>query len=84
MKLMIKKYCGTLLLFTALILAACSAPSVGAFLSVNAKQCIGCGECTDVCETKAIRMVNGKAVIDPASCVECGKCVVVCPKDAIY
>jgi len=64
--------------------ASCSGPTLGAFLSVDNEQCIGCAECTDVCATKAIRMVNNKAILDPASCVECGKCVTVCPKDAIY
>jgi len=66
------------------LLAGCAGPTLGAFLTVDDEQCIGCAECSDVCATKAIRMVNNKAVIDPASCVECGKCVTVCPKDAIF
>ena len=66
------------------LFASCTNPTIGAFLAIDSAQCIGCAECTDVCATKAIRLVNNKAILDPASCVECGKCVTVCPKDAIY
>lgn len=58
-------------------------PSDGAFLSVNREQCTACSECTNVCATDAIRIIDNKAVIDPTECVECGKCVEICPEDAI-
>ena len=70
--------------FITLFVTACADPTSGAFLQVQESQCIGCSKCDDVCETSAITIVNGKAVIDPASCTECGKCVVICPVDAIY
>lgn len=58
-------------------------PSEGAFLSVNRDQCTACGDCSKVCATDAIRIIDNKAVIDPSECVECGKCVETCPADAI-
>lgn len=72
------------MLLLTLLIIACKGPSIGAFLTVQDTQCMGCARCTDVCATNAITMVNGKAVIDPATCTECGKCVTICPVDAIY
>jgi len=43
----------------------------------------GCDLCANVCKTKAIRMENGKAVVDPNHCVLCGACTNVCKDDAI-
>ncbi|MDO4500101.1 MAG: 4Fe-4S dicluster domain-containing protein [Erysipelotrichaceae bacterium] len=47
--------------------------------------CQGCFEhpCIDVCPKKAIKMVNGKSVIDEILCIKCGKCAEVCPYNAI-
>lgn len=48
------------------------------------ERCIGCGLCTkDVCFVKAIRLVDGHAVIDDDLCRGCGSCVEVCPQHAI-
>jgi len=49
---------------------------------VNQEKCTGCGTCIDVCPTDAIRIRDGKAVIDMA-CVDCGACPRVCPEGAI-
>ena len=47
------------------------------------ERCVGCGECTQgTCFVDAIRLENGRAVIDPA-CRGCGRCVAVCPHGAI-
>ena len=85
---MIKKYFSRIVIITLFVstvmVTACKTPTDGSFLSVTQSQCIGCTKCYDVCETSAITIVNGKAVIDPASCTECGKCVTICPVDAIY
>lgn len=45
--------------------------------------CEGCGRCVDRCGQKAIRVVDGVAVPDPARCVLCGYCASVCPVFAI-
>jgi ferredoxin len=55
-----------------------------AYLSVNASKCKSCSVCIGVCPADAVRIINGKAVIDPSKCTECGKCVEVCPVNAIY
>jgi ferredoxin len=54
----------------------------GVTVRVNG-QCVGCGICTEgVCFADAIRLENGRAVIDLA-CRGCGRCVDVCPQGAI-
>jgi len=50
---------------------------------VIADLCDGCEVCVPVCPVNAIRMEEGKAVVDPFQCVGCGACVPVCPRDAI-
>ncbi len=45
--------------------------------------CFGLGSCAAVCETHAIRIVNGVAVVNRARCVACGLCVKVCPRNLI-
>jgi Na+-translocating ferredoxin:NAD+ oxidoreductase RNF subunit RnfB len=45
--------------------------------------CLGYGSCAVVCDHKAIRLVDGKAVVEPELCVACGKCVKACPQDLI-
>lgn len=47
--------------------------------------CRGCltHACVDVCPKGAVKLVNGKSIIDPDRCVQCGKCMDVCPYHAI-
>ena len=45
--------------------------------------CLGFGSCAKVCPERAIRIINGKAVVDEALCVACGKCLRVCPHKLI-
>jgi len=73
-------------LFTGLALAGlrCGMSPLGAYLEVNADKCNGCARCASVCQVDAVRIIHGKAVIDPAKCVKCGKCVEICPVNAVY
>jgi len=50
---------------------------------INPEKCDGCEKCVVLCPTNAIKMVNGKAVIDQEKCVLCGHCVSVCPPKAV-
>lgn len=45
--------------------------------------CLGYGSCVKVCDSDAIKVVNGVAVVDRDKCTACGKCVVACPKNLI-
>ena len=36
--------------------------------------CLGYGSCAAVCDSGAIKVENGKAVVDESLCVACGKC----------
>ena len=48
-------------------------------------QCRGCvaKACRAACPRDAIKVVDGKAVIDKEKCIKCGKCKSACPYDAI-
>lgn len=45
--------------------------------------CLGYGDCFDVCQFDAIKMVDGLPVIDPEKCTACNKCVEACPRSII-
>jgi Na+-translocating ferredoxin:NAD+ oxidoreductase RNF subunit RnfB len=47
------------------------------------ERCVGCTKCVRICPTEAIRVRNGKAIIDPSRCIDCSQCVSVCPVNAI-
>lgn len=42
--------------------------------------CKGCGKCIEICGSKALSLVGGKAVVDEAACVLCGYCGSGCPE----
>ena len=50
---------------------------------VKPGECVGCGECRDVCPAKAITMVNKKPSIDRKKCIRCFCCQEFCPKSAM-
>jgi ferredoxin len=49
---------------------------------VNQDKCTGCGTCTEVCPTEAIKIESEKAIIT-WECMDCGACPRVCPEGAI-
>ena len=56
-------------------------------VSLEVEKCKGCTTCLRHCPTEAIRVRDGKAVINPDRCIDCGECIRVCPnkaKKAIY
>lgn len=46
------------------------------------EKCKGCTTCLRHCPTEAIRIRNGKAVINQERCIDCGECIRVCPHEA--
>lgn len=50
---------------------------------VDEKKCIACGACISLCPVNAIKLVNGKAQINPKKCIKCGSCAQFCPINAI-
>jgi len=45
--------------------------------------CIGCKACVEKCQSKAIEVKDGKAVVDHSKCVLCAYCSAVCPEFCI-
>ncbi len=53
------------------------------YIDVNKGRCDGCGKCVDACNYDAIKIVNGKAVIDLNLCALCRACLRGCEMEAI-
>lgn len=51
--------------------------------SVDESSCVGCGECEEICPTKAITLEDDIASIDQKLCIGCGNCVAVCPASSL-
>jgi heterodisulfide reductase subunit A len=50
---------------------------------VRARLCTGCEMCVDACPYDAIRLENGKAVVNDVLCEGCGTCTATCVRAAI-
>ena len=44
----------------------------------NFSRCIGCGDCTKVCEYGRHKIIDGVHVITDIDCIRCGKCADIC------
>ncbi len=49
---------------------------------LDADKCNGCTTCLKHCPTEAIRIRDGKAVINQERCIDCGECIRLCPNKA--
>lgn len=45
--------------------------------------CLGFGDCANVCNYEAIKVVDGVAKVDRDKCVGCAKCAKICPSSVI-
>ena len=50
---------------------------------VDKEKCVGCETCVGNCPVTAIKMEDGKAVVNENDCLGCGACVGECPVEAI-
>ena len=49
---------------------------------LDESKCTGCTTCLKHCPTEAIRIKDGRAMINPKRCIDCGECIRVCPHKA--
>ncbi len=49
---------------------------------LDEEKCTGCTTCLRHCPTEAIRIRDGKAVINAEKCIDCGACIRYCPHKA--
>ena len=49
---------------------------------LDATLCKGCINCIKRCPTQAIRVRNGKALINSKFCIDCGECIRICSHHA--
>ncbi|MCP4714845.1 MAG: DUF362 domain-containing protein [Deltaproteobacteria bacterium] len=50
---------------------------------VNRDNCIGCGQCLNICPAQAIDLKDGHACISHEKCIGCAECTPLCPEGAI-
>lgn len=51
-------------------------------VELDVGKCTGCTTCIRHCPTEAIRIRDGRAVINEDRCIDCGECIRVCPSNA--
>ncbi|MDR0367868.1 MAG: 4Fe-4S binding protein, partial [Bacteroidales bacterium] len=51
-------------------------------LEFRSDLCMGCSHCMMNCPTEAIRVIEGKAKLNPDRCIDCGQCYRICPYGA--
>lgn len=49
---------------------------------LDTHKCTGCTTCLRHCPTEAIRIREGRAVINEGRCIDCGECIRTCPQKA--
>jgi len=52
-------------------------------VSVDAKKCVGCGQCFLVCDFNALEVRYGLSKVKRENCVTCGVCLEFCPLNAL-
>ena len=53
-------------------------------LKLDEEQCVGCGQCAEVCPHRILEVRERKAaILDFDACIECGACALNCPTGAL-
>lgn len=50
---------------------------------IASDNCVGCGACVECCPVNAIKLKNGKAVLDDSICIGCASCIGECNYNAV-
>jgi electron transport complex protein RnfB len=50
---------------------------------VDEEECVGCEECVEWCQFRALSVPEDVCVVDHTRCVGCGQCTTVCPPEAL-
>jgi nitroreductase/NAD-dependent dihydropyrimidine dehydrogenase PreA subunit len=50
---------------------------------IDKELCTGCGACIDICPSKTLSLVDGKAEVTGDDSMQCGQCAAVCPEGAV-
>lgn len=58
-------------------------PKINTNYEPQINDCKGCGICAGKCPVEAIKIVDGKAVVDVEICIGCGVCKRFCPSNAV-
>jgi Fe-S-cluster-containing hydrogenase component 2 len=75
------KHLIVVLILLSLLYILCARISQTPF--VERTKCVGCGDCTRICPTGAITLVDGRAVINTELCINCKFCVKTCTYKAV-
>jgi Fe-S-cluster-containing hydrogenase component 2 len=53
------------------------------FRETDGDECVGCGQCIEICPVDAVKMEEDIPVVDLTWCIGCGVCAKRCPNEAI-
>jgi Na+-translocating ferredoxin:NAD+ oxidoreductase RNF subunit RnfB len=76
--------CHCIILQTVVSAAMPNAAATSAYMvMVEDDSCMGCGECVERCQMKALVMEGDLVIRDADRCIGCGLCVSTCPTAAL-
>lgn len=50
---------------------------------IDKDYCTGCGKCVEKCSHHALKLENGKVIVNNALCANCGICIDYCPNECL-